>query len=145
MDKAEEKPNNTRKSLISAVALVAALLLLMYAAPMLQEKLREWSEKQQSEQDVEGPDEVESQASPKVSSELVSWLPQVETQLPKNEDGSAKYRILHMRLSEDGKYILLDLKEAEGDERFDHILARDKFGRYLSQGGDIAIKLYPPN
>lgn len=143
MDKPEEKQNSTRKSIASAVALVIALMVLLYAAPMLQEKLKEWSARQDPVPDTEN---VATASSPEVPSGLATWLPQIEEQLPKNDDGTPKYQLLHMRLSSDSRQLLLDLKETgeAATHRFDLILIRDKFGRYISENDRIPMKLYPP-
>ena len=143
MEPKETQDTGTRKNVVSIIVLLGALLLLMYAAPVLNEKLREWSEKEKAEE-VEQDQGVEQKAQPQVSEELADWLPLVREQLAKAEDVSSKYSIRHMRLSEDKSQLLLDLREGEEGEAFDLILQRDQFGRYTSDHPNIQIKLYPP-
>ncbi|BDS05810.1 hypothetical protein NT6N_08500 [Oceaniferula spumae] len=146
MEQPEEKSNSTRKSIISTVALIGLLLLLMYAAPMLSEKLKEWSEKSKAEQKADVSSEELSSHGPEVSPELAQWLPQIEAQLPKNEQGGPKYQLLHVRLSQDSSQLLLDLQEQkeEGAQRVDIILSRDQFGRYTSEDEAFPMRVYPP-
>jgi len=143
MEEAEKKAQGAKKSIVSIVLLLGLLFLLMYSAPMLQEKLSEISQQEIAEESAKG-DELVGNIEPEVPSVLVDWLPLVTSQLPKLEGEAAKYRLLHMRLSEDKEQLLLDLLEGENGDRFDVILKRDKFGRYISQHTDIPLKIYPP-
>ena len=140
MEDVEKKGSSAGKSVFSIVLLLGLLLLLMYAAPMLQDKLSEVS-KEEELQDTAGSDTADE---PQISPALVDWLPLVMEQLPSLEDGTPKYRLLHMRLSADENQLLLDLTEGEGGDRFDVILQHDEFGRYISQHADIPLKIYPP-
>jgi len=140
MGDVEKKRSSTGKSVFSIVFLLGLLMLLMYAAPMLQDKLSEISQEEKA-QSTEGSD---TSNEPQISPVLVDWLPLVMEQLPLLEDGSKKYQLLHMRLSADGNQLLLDLKEGEAGDRFDVILQHDEFGRYISQHADIPMKIYPP-
>ena len=140
MEDVEKKGSSAGKSVFSIVLLLGLLLLLMYAAPMLQDKLSEVS-KEEGLQDTAGSDTSDE---PQISPALVDWLPLVMEQLPSLEDGTPKYQLLHMRLSADGNQLLLDLTEGEDGDRFDVILQHDEFGRYISQHADIPLKIYPP-
>lgn len=139
MEDTEKQQPNMRKSIASIILLLALLIGLVYAAPMLTEKLRENSEKEKAEQ---APTKVLIQ--PQTSAELEAWLPLVTSQFPKLEDGSVKYILRYMLLNEDKSELLLDLKEGENGEPFDLILKRDQFGRYVSDDANLSIKLYPP-
>ncbi len=143
MDKTEKTETGMQKSILSVIVLLGCLMLLMYAAPVLHEKLRAWSQQEKSKE-LEPGDHVERVAQPQVPENLVAWLPLVTERLPQLSDGIPKYQLMHMRLNEDKSQLLLDLREGEEGRPFDLILQRDQFGRYISASPDIPMKLYPP-
>ncbi len=138
------------KSVISLVLLVAILLAIFFLAP----KLQNFFDDRSSDEAADIPEKVSteevksepSQSGPQAPSNLKAWVPLVEKQFPKNDD--TKFRLLHLRLSEDSSKLLLDLEiiasEQDDNERFDLILERDEFGRYISDNDELPMKLYPP-
>lgn len=140
MEETKKAETSTRKSILSIILLLGALVLLMYAAPRLNEKLKEWGGNKTEEVDQSAEQRDQAQ----VSAELAEWLPLVREQLPKLADKTSQYKLLHMRVNEDKSQLLLDLKEGEEGQRFDLILKRDQFGRYISDNPDVPIRLYPP-
>lgn len=148
---AEEKDKSQRaggKSVVSLVLLVVILVAIFFLAPRLQEFLDNQSTDEASNSaDVESvePKQIQSGNAPnKAPSALKDWIPLVEQQFSK--DDTTKVRLLYLRLSDDKSTLLLDLELTEEDEteRFDLILERDKFGRYISDNEALPIKLYPP-
>ncbi|MBK1853658.1 hypothetical protein JO972_01690 [Verrucomicrobiaceae bacterium 5K15] len=142
MEQSEKPETNTRKSLFSIVALLGILMLVIYGSPLLKEKLREYSDKKASEEQESAETEVSPQ--PQVPEALTQWLPLVTEQLPKLDNGSARYQLRHLRMNDDQSCLLLDLQEGEHGRPFDLILERDQFGRYISRDSDIPVKIYPP-
>jgi len=135
------------KSVISLVLLVAILLAIFFLAP----KLQKFFDDRSSDETADIPEQsstelIKPQTGPQVPSNLQAWVPLVEKQFPKNDE--TKFRLLHLRLSEDSSKLLLDLEimasEKDDNERFDLILERDEFGRYISDNDELPMKLYPP-
>lgn len=139
MSETEQQSPSARKSLLSAAALGIVLMLVVYAAPALQERLKEWSDREEAGEAAAG----EKPPAPEVPGALAALLPQVIAQLPKNDDGSAKFRVRHMRTNAGGSELLIDLQALPEGEVFDLILRRDDFGRYISGDQSIPLKLYP--
>ncbi|MGB0993894.1 MAG: hypothetical protein ACPG32_15670 [Akkermansiaceae bacterium] len=132
------------KAALSAVALIAILATLIYIFPKVTAHLNGSSEQAEPAKD-ESAAVDESLAEADVPESLKQWFPKFEAALAKADKN---YKILHMRLSKNGEQLLLDIQknpEVDKDaERFDLILERDNFGRFVSSNNKFPMCVYPP-
>lgn len=148
---------NVLGSSLRLIAVLAGLCLLYMFYPQLTEGLDKLSAKTDNEADLEADAGAEVSGNavvetapvkqmPQAPKELKAWIPLVEAELPQREGVS--YRLIHLRMSYDRAKLLVDLekKSSEGAiERFDLILIRDDFGRYVSGLHEVPMRLYPPD
>lgn len=142
-----DEPASLRKGLVSGLGLLLALLAVIYAAPHLQEKMKEWGKAGEEKESAANPDKASAEnvesAVEDVPTQLSAWLPLVRAQLPvAGEGGKPPFRIVHMRLNNGKDKLLLDLEGPEG--RIDLVLVRDEFGRFVSTNESLPLKIYPP-
>ena len=88
-------------------------------------------------------------AAAKAPKELLRWVALVERELADVASGEAdvEFRLVHLRMGRNEERLLVDVvkSSAGADERFDLILIRDEFGRYVSSLDEVPMKLYPPD
>lgn len=149
------KKSGGGKSMMSSFVMLAMLGGLYLAYPYLEERVRglvgntdvvaEGAGGVVTGEVVEG---REGKAAPQIAKaprELQSWVVLVERELPQRE--GVEFRLVHVRMSSDKAKLLVDLEKTSGGqkERFDLILVRDDFGRYVSELHELPMKLYPPD
>jgi len=143
----EEKKQESGSVMRSLLALFAVLGALYLFSPLLIEILdkytAEFAAKGGVDKEAVDADLVKEMA--QAPKELESWIPLVEAELPL-VDG-VNYRLIHLRMAQDSERLLVDLEKVSDTvtERFDLILVRDDFGRYVSGSNEITMKLYPPD
>ena len=137
-------PNKTKMSLLGLLLLVG---LFVFFYPRLQETMKSYSSSPEEVEETVKTAEAKPSEISKASAELQPWVYLVESQLPQNSEAESSYRLVHLRMSDDREKLLVDLEKLTGDEveRFDLILIRDEFGRYVSGLHEIPMKLYPPD
>lgn len=145
----ETDSGKTMRSSLGLIGMLGALCLLYVIYPTLTKGLDKLGVKPASEGDTSEEvlaDTAPVKQLPQAPEELKSWIPLVEAELPQRE--GIVYRLIHLRMSKDGAKLLVDLeKKSDGEDavRFDTILVRDDFGRYVSVLNEVPMKLYPPD
>lgn len=139
MEQAENVEKAGSKGGLRLLGLLILVAALVYFAPRFNELVSEWKKAGSSDEE-EAKEEVVDIPQPHAD-----WIPLIEKQLPVDDESS--YEVLHVRLSDDGMKLLVDLKIVTDDEaeRADFILHRDEFGRYVSENDALPMKLYLPD